>query len=135
MRLVSEAHLAQVGAASPLSDTEAGVPLRLEHLHLGRDRKRGGLRSGDILDQFSSTRETVSRGRREQQLRANLPATSQINTLKRSQYMLHLFLLPSCSDEKLIKVTRCGRDIKLLTSSFKAASKILKMKLNKILFF
>lgn len=134
MRLVSEAHLAQVGAASPLSDTEAGVPLRLEHLHLGRDRKRGGLRSGDILDQFSLTRETVS-SRREQQLRANLPATSHINTLKLSQYMLHLFLLPSSSDEKLIKATSCGRDIKLLTSSFKAASKILKMKLHAILFF
>lgn len=74
----------------------------------------------------------MSRG--AQQLRANLPATSQINTLKLSQYMLHLFLLPSSSDEKLIKATGCGRDIKLLTISFKAASKILKMKLHAILF-
>lgn len=65
----------------------------------------------------------------------NLPATSQINTLKLSQYMLHLFLLPSSSDEKLIKATSCGQDIKLLTDSFKAASKILKMKLHIINFF
>lgn len=65
----------------------------------------------------------------------NLPATFQINTLKLSQYMLHLFLLPSSSDEKLNRATSCGRDIKLLTSSFKAASKILKMKLDVIIFF
>lgn len=77
----------------------------------------------------------MSRGRREQKLRVNLPATFQINTLKLSQYMLHLFLLPSSSDEKLNRATSCGQDIKLLTSSFKAASKILKTKLHVINFF